>query len=116
MRIRPFNQPAPRLALQLETRCADLAQKLVKRESITLQMRRIAGQNTAGPDDFVDMLEHVDAVLLVRQIADELAEYRVETPQEVVAPGDRIFVKVLSVDRKRRRIELSVRRAAEFSG
>jgi len=46
----------------------------------------------------------------------ELAEYRVEVPQEVVAPGDRIFVKVLSVDRKRRRIELSVRRAAEFSG
>lgn len=46
----------------------------------------------------------------------ELAEYRVSTPEEVVAPGDQVGVKVLSVDKKRRRIELSIRRAAEFGG
>ena len=46
----------------------------------------------------------------------ELAEYRVSTPEEIVAPGDEVGVKVLSVDTKRRRIELSIRRAAEYGG
>jgi predicted RNA-binding protein with RPS1 domain len=46
----------------------------------------------------------------------ELAEYRVSTPEEVVAPGDEVGVKILSIDARRRRIELSIRRAAEFGG
>lgn len=46
----------------------------------------------------------------------ELAEYRVSTASAVVAPGDEVRVKVLSVDPSRRRLELSIRRAAEFRG
>jgi len=46
----------------------------------------------------------------------ELAEYRVSTPEAVVAPGDEVRVKILSVDPSRRRIELSIRRAAEYQG
>lgn len=46
----------------------------------------------------------------------EMAEYRVATPEEIVAPGDEVRVKVLSVDPGRRRVELSIRRAAEFQG
>lgn len=46
----------------------------------------------------------------------ELAEYRVSSPEAVVAPGDEVRVKVLSVDPARRRIELSIRRAAEYRG
>ncbi len=46
----------------------------------------------------------------------ELAEYRVSTPESIVAPGDEVRVKVLSVDPGRRRIELSIRRAAEYQG
>ncbi|MEM7341367.1 MAG: S1 RNA-binding domain-containing protein [Actinomycetota bacterium] len=46
----------------------------------------------------------------------ELAEYRVSTPAEVVAPGDEVGVKVLSIDTKRRRVELSIRQAAEYGG
>jgi len=41
----------------------------------------------------------------------ELAEHRVATPEEIVAPGELVRAKVLSVDRKRRRIELSIRQA-----
>ncbi len=41
----------------------------------------------------------------------ELSEYRVSVPEEVVTPGEVVRVKVLSVDRKRRRIELSIRQA-----
>ncbi len=46
----------------------------------------------------------------------ELAEYRVSAPEEIVTPGEEVGVKILSVDKKRRRIELSIRRAAEFGG
>jgi ribosomal protein S1 len=41
----------------------------------------------------------------------ELAEYRVHAPEEVVAPGDEVWVKVLRIDRKRRRVDLSVNQA-----
>jgi small subunit ribosomal protein S1 len=46
----------------------------------------------------------------------ELAEHRVSAPEEIVSPGEEVRVKVLSVDRRRRRVELSVRRAAEYGG
>ena len=41
----------------------------------------------------------------------ELAEHRVSAPEEIVTPGEVVRAKVLSVDRKRRRIELSIRQA-----
>ena len=41
----------------------------------------------------------------------ELAEYRVNVPEEVVTPGDELMVKIIGIDRKRRRIDLSVRQA-----
>ncbi len=42
----------------------------------------------------------------------ELAEYRINAVSDVVVPGDHVRVVVLSVDRKRRRVELSMRQAA----
>lgn len=41
----------------------------------------------------------------------ELAEHRISTPEEIVTPGEVVRARVLSVDRKRRRIELSIRQA-----
>ncbi len=41
----------------------------------------------------------------------ELAEYRVHAPEEIVAPGDEVLVKVIRIDRKRRRLDLSVNQA-----
>jgi ribosomal protein S1 len=41
----------------------------------------------------------------------EMAEYRISTPEEIVTPGEVVRAKILSVDRKRRRIELSIRQA-----
>ena len=43
----------------------------------------------------------------------ELAEYRVHLPEEVVTPGDEVWVKVLRIDRKRRRVDLSVNQAVQ---
>ncbi|MDY7105105.1 MAG: S1 RNA-binding domain-containing protein, partial [Actinomycetota bacterium] len=44
----------------------------------------------------------------------ELAEYRVNLPEEVVAPGDEVLVKVIGLDRKRRRLDLSVIQAVQY--
>ncbi|MDA3038682.1 MAG: S1 RNA-binding domain-containing protein [Actinomycetota bacterium] len=44
----------------------------------------------------------------------EMAEYRVYAPEELVTPGEEVMVKILSVDAKRRRIELSIRQAVQF--
>ncbi len=44
----------------------------------------------------------------------EMAEYRVYAPEELVTPGEEVMVKILSVDPKRRRIELSIRQAVQF--
>ncbi|MCY3634863.1 MAG: S1 RNA-binding domain-containing protein [bacterium] len=41
----------------------------------------------------------------------EMAEYRVYHPEEVVLPGEEVWVKVLAVDRKRRRVDLSISQA-----
>ena len=41
----------------------------------------------------------------------EMAEYRVYHPEEIVLPGEEVWVKVLAVDRKRRRVDLSISQA-----
>ena len=41
----------------------------------------------------------------------ELADHKVENPQDVVKPGDEIDVKILRVDRADRKIGLSLKRA-----
>ncbi len=41
----------------------------------------------------------------------ELAEYRVSAPEEIVTPGEVVMVKILAVDKRRRRVELSIRQA-----
>jgi small subunit ribosomal protein S1 len=40
----------------------------------------------------------------------ELAQHHVESPAEVVRPGDELKVKILEVDDSRRRLSLSVKR------
>jgi small subunit ribosomal protein S1 len=99
----------------------------VKKRRVSLSIRQLTddpmasieeGQLRTGPvtrlvdfGAFVD-LSGVEGLVHVS----ELAEYRVSAPEEVVAPGEEVRVKVLSVDRRRRRVELSIRQAAEFAG
>ena len=41
----------------------------------------------------------------------EMAEYRVFAPEEIVMPGEKVWVKVLKVDKKRRTVDLSMSQA-----
>lgn len=46
----------------------------------------------------------------------ELANRRIEHPRELLNEGDEITVRILDVDLQRRRISLSARRAADYTG
>lgn len=59
---------------------------------------------------FVRVLDRIEGLVHVS----ELAEYRVHLPEEVVTPGDEVWVKVLRIDRRRRRVDLSVNQAVQY--
>lgn len=62
---------------------------------------------TADYGAFVELQPGLDGLVHVS----ELSWKRVRHPNDVVQPGDRVTVKVLEVDRERRRIGLSVKQA-----
>ena len=57
---------------------------------------------------FVEIVPGVEGLVHIS----ELAEHHVETPGEVVQPGQETWVRILEIDEERRRISLSVKRAA----
>jgi len=54
-------------------------------------------------DDYFEGLAHIS----------ELVENKISHAKEVFSPGDKVNVLIMNIDRKNRRIKLSVRRAAE---
>src|SRR6185369_15369709 len=42
-----------------------------------------------------------------------MAAHHVEAPEQVVTPGEELWVKIIDVDLERRRISLSIKQAAE---
>jgi small subunit ribosomal protein S1 len=55
---------------------------------------------------FVEIVPGVEGLVHIS----ELAEHHVESPGEVVNPGDEVRVRILEVDEERRRISLSIKR------
>jgi small subunit ribosomal protein S1 len=55
---------------------------------------------------FVEIVPGVEGLVHIS----ELAEHHVESPGEVVSPGDKVRVKILEIDEERRRISLSIKR------
>jgi small subunit ribosomal protein S1 len=56
---------------------------------------------------FVELEQELEGLLHIS----ELADHKVENPQDVVKPGDEIDVKILRVDKSDRKIGLSLKRA-----
>ncbi|WP_419930105.1 30S ribosomal protein S1 [Candidatus Poriferisocius sp.] len=69
----------------------------------------IAGRVTRLADfgAFVAVSDDIEGLVHIT----EMAEYRVYHPEEIVLPGEEVWVKVLAVDRKRRRVDLSIAQA-----
>ena len=61
---------------------------------------------------FVDLGNSVEGLVHIS----EMARGHVDTPDQVVAVGDEIQVKVMTIDEERRRVSLSMRAAAEDLG
>src|SRR5438132_12515483 len=55
---------------------------------------------------FVEILDGVEGLVHIS----ELASHHVESPREIVHPGDEIRVKILEIDSERRRLSLSAKR------
>ena len=43
----------------------------------------------------------------------EMSAHHVELPEQVVTPGEELWVKIIDIDLQRRRISLSIKQAAE---
>ena len=56
---------------------------------------------------FIEIVPGVEGLVHIS----ELAEHHVETPGEVVTPGEEKWVRILEIDEERRRISLSIKRA-----
>jgi small subunit ribosomal protein S1 len=55
---------------------------------------------------FVEILDGVEGLVHIS----ELAQHHVESPRELIQPGDQVRVKILEIDSERRRLSLSVKR------
>src|SRR5438067_4731331 len=58
---------------------------------------------------FVEILDGVEGLVHIS----ELAQHHVESPRELVHPGDEIRVKILEIDSDRRRLSLSAKRVED---
>ena len=56
---------------------------------------------------FVELDPGVDGLVHISQLAD----YRVEKPEDVVKAGDKVMVKIISIDPDEKRIGLSIKEA-----
>lgn len=61
---------------------------------------------------FIELGENVEGLVHISEMADR----HIETPSQVVKPGDEVKVKVMEVNSERRRISLSMKAAAEELG
>jgi small subunit ribosomal protein S1 len=96
---------AKRISLSLRALTADPLEGLAEGQRLEGVVTRLVDFGA-----FVRVLDRVEGLVHVS----ELAEYRVQLPEEVVAPGDQVWVKVLRIDRRRRRVDLSVIQAVQF--
>jgi small subunit ribosomal protein S1 len=96
---------AKRISLSLRALSADPLNLLVEGQTLEGVVTRLVDFGA-----FVRVLDKVEGLVHVS----ELAEYRVHLPEEVVTPGDELWVKVLRIDRKRRRVDLSVTQAVQY--
>src|ERR1700739_2916900 len=58
---------------------------------------------------FVEIMDGVEGLVHIS----ELASHHVESPREIVHPGDEIRVKILEIDSERRRLSLSAKRVED---
>lgn len=116
------SKPSQQLTIGQEIQVKVLNVK-VKRKRVSLSIRQLAPDPLAAIPVGEILLGEVSRLVEFGAFVNldgveglvhlsELAEHRVFAAEEIVTPGEEVRVKVLSVDKKRRRVELSIRQAA----
>jgi small subunit ribosomal protein S1 len=105
VKVLDIDRDRQRISLGLKQTQEDPWQRIVDTYSIGDELQgTVTKVVTFGA--FVEILDGVEGLVHIS----ELAAHHVESPREIVHPGDEIRVKILEIDSERRRLSLSAKR------
>ncbi len=108
VKVLDIDRDRQRISLGLKQTQEDPWQRIVDTYSIGDELTgKVTKVVTFGA--FVEILDGVEGLVHIS----ELAGHHVESPREIVHPGDEIRVKILEIDSERRRLSLSAKRVED---
>jgi small subunit ribosomal protein S1 len=108
VKVLDIDRDRQRISLGLKQTQEDPWQRIVDTYNVNDELAgKVTKVVTFGA--FVEILDGVEGLVHIS----ELAPHHVESPREVVHPGDEIRVKILEIDSERRRLSLSAKRVED---
>jgi small subunit ribosomal protein S1 len=108
VKVLDIDRDRQRISLGLKQTQEDPWQRIVDTYNVNDELEgKVTKVVTFGA--FVEILDGVEGLVHIS----ELAGHHVESPREVVHPGDEIRVKILEIDSERRRLSLSAKRVED---
>ena len=108
VKVLDIDRDRQRISLGLKQTQEDPWQRIVDTYNVNDELEgKVTKVVTFGA--FVEILDGVEGLVHIS----ELAAHHVESPREVVHPGDEIRVKILEIDSERRRLSLSAKRVED---
>src|SRR5947209_15521295 len=108
VKVLDIDRERQRISLGLKQTQEDPWQRIVDTYNVGDELEgRVTKVVTFGA--FVEILDGVEGLVHIS----ELAPHHVESPREIVHPGDEIRVKILEIDSERRRLSLSAKRVED---
>src|SRR3984957_3067461 len=105
VKVLDIDRDRQRISLGLKQTQEDPWQRIVDTYNINDELAgKVTKVVTFGA--FVEVLDGVECLVHIS----ELAGHHVESPREIVHPGDPVRVKILEIDSERRRLSLSIKR------
>src|SRR6202023_1066094 len=108
VKVLDIDRERQRISLGLKQTQEDPWQRIVDTYSVGDELEgKVTKVVTFGA--FVEIMDGVEGLVHIS----ELAPHHVESPREIVHPGDAIRVKILEIDSERRRLSLSAKRVED---
>jgi small subunit ribosomal protein S1 len=108
VKVLDIDRNRQRISLGLKQTQEDPWQRIVDTYNVNDELEgKVTKVVTFGA--FVEILDGVEGLVHIS----ELAAHHVESPREIVHPGDEIRVKIIEIDAERRRLSLSAKRVED---
>jgi small subunit ribosomal protein S1 len=108
VKVLDIDRSRQRISLGLKQTQEDPWQRIVDTYNVGDELEgKVTKVVTFG--SFVEILDGVEGLVHIS----ELAAHHVESPREIVHPGDEIRVKIIEIDAERRRLSLSAKRVED---